>query len=112
MNRLAIDPVQAAAEAADFADRFVAGARALAVLDAPWEGCSAREAVHYEDRIVLYRYRPQARSAGLPPLLICYALVNRPYMMDLQPDRSLLVRRKDGYYSVKRFGCVERVQRR
>ena len=24
------------------------------------------------------------------PLLICYALVNRPYMMDLQPDRSLI----------------------
>ena len=22
--------------------------------------------------------------------MICYALVNRPYMMDLQPDRSLI----------------------
>lgn len=90
MNRLAIDPVRAAAEAADFSNRFAAGARALAALDVPREGCSARDAVHREDRIVLYRYRPQARSAGLPPLLICYALVNRPYMMDLQPDRSLI----------------------
>jgi polyhydroxyalkanoate synthase len=33
---------------------------------------------------------PLARSAGLPPLLICYAMVNRPYMLDLQPDRSLI----------------------
>ncbi len=90
MNRLAIDPVQAAAEAADFSNRFAAGARALAALDLPREGCSARDAVHREDRVILYRYQPQARSAGLPPILICYALVNRPYMMDLQPDRSLI----------------------
>ncbi len=26
----------------------------------------------------------------MPPLVVCYALVNRPYMMDLQPDRSLI----------------------
>jgi polyhydroxyalkanoate synthase len=90
MTRLAIDPAQAAAEVADFSSRFAAGARALAALDAPRAGCSPRDAVHREDRVVLYRYRPLARSAGLPPLLICYALVNRPYMMDLQPDRSLI----------------------
>ena len=78
MNRLVIDPVLAAAEAADFSMRFAAGARALAALEAPREGCSVRDAVHREDRIVLYRYRPQARSAGLSPVLICYALVNRP----------------------------------
>ena len=31
-----------------------------------------------------------APDAGLAPLVICYALVNRPYMLDLQPDRSLI----------------------
>jgi polyhydroxyalkanoate synthase len=31
-----------------------------------------------------------ARSLGLPPLLICYAMVNRPYILDLQSDRSLI----------------------
>ena len=90
MNRLALDAAQAAAEAADFSRRFTAGARALAALPKPQTGCSARDAVHQEDRVILYRYRQQTRSAGLPPLLICYALVNRPYMMDLQPDRSLI----------------------
>ena len=29
-------------------------------------------------------------TRGLAPLVICYALVNRPYMLDLQPDRSLI----------------------
>lgn len=90
MTRFAIDATHAAGEIADFSRRIAAGARSLAALEAPGEGCSARDVVHHEDRIVLYRYRPQAASAGLPPLLICYALVNRPYMMDLQPDRSLI----------------------
>jgi len=53
-------------------------------------GLSEKLCVHREDKINLYRYVPIARSAGLPPLLICYAMVNRPYVLDLQPDRSLI----------------------
>jgi polyhydroxyalkanoate synthase len=57
-------------------------------------GSCAKEAVFTEDKVTLYRYRrfddvaPEARVRT--PLLICYALVNRPYMMDLQDDRSLI----------------------
>src|SRR5580693_8727585 len=53
-------------------------------------GQSEKELVYTENKIKLYRYAPLARSLGLPPLLICYAMVNRPYMLDLQPDRSLI----------------------
>src|ERR1700694_4717237 len=54
-------------------------------------GCSQKEAVWHSDKLTLYRYRPIARpAAGGVPLLIVYALVNRPYMMDLQEDRSLI----------------------
>ncbi len=38
----------------------------------------------------LYRYRSLSPIPGTVPLLIVYALVNRPYMMDLEPDRSLI----------------------
>ena len=61
-------------------------------------GGSARDAVYREDKLTLYRYRPlapagaAAPAAGVAPLLIVYALVNRPTMMDLQPDRSLIRR--------------------
>ena len=55
-------------------------------------GCSEKDAVYSEDKLTLYHYRPIAPSANLPPVLIVYALVNRPYMMDLQPDRSLIRR--------------------
>ncbi len=47
----------------------------------------------------MYRYRPvegvAAQGRVQVPILICYALVNRPYMMDLQPDRSLIRRLLD-----------------
>jgi len=53
-------------------------------------GCSQKETVWESGKLKLYRYRPIARPAGGAPLLIVYALVNRPYMMDLQEDRSLI----------------------
>lgn len=53
-------------------------------------GCSARDEVWQSGKLRLYRYRPIAPTRPGPPLLIVYALVNRPYMMDLQEDRSLI----------------------
>ncbi len=54
-------------------------------------GCSHKEPVWQIGKLTLYRYRPIAKpAAGSVPLLIVYALVNRPYMMDLQEDRSLI----------------------
>jgi polyhydroxyalkanoate synthase len=88
--RFAIDPVQAAAEMAEFNRRMASAAGQLGQLDVPGEGCTPREAVHRDGKAVLWRYRPQTPEAGIPPLVICYALVNRPYMLDLQPDRSLI----------------------
>jgi polyhydroxyalkanoate synthase subunit PhaC len=53
-------------------------------------GCSDKEEVWRKGKLRLYRYRSIAKPAGAAPLLIVYALVNRPYMMDLQEDRSLI----------------------
>ena len=55
-------------------------------------GCSDKDPVYREGKLTLFHYRPLAPPTGAPPLLIVYALVNRPYMMDLQPDRSLIRR--------------------
>ena len=90
MTRLAIDPIAAAGEIADFCRRMAAAGRALDAVEAPGEGCTPRDVVYREDKLSLYRYRRPAAGGGTPPLVICYALVNRPYMMDLQPDRSLI----------------------
>ena len=53
-------------------------------------GCSQKHEVWRLGKVRLYRYRATAKSSGSAPLLIVYALVNRPYMMDLQEDRSLI----------------------
>ncbi|MCR4673073.1 MAG: class III poly(R)-hydroxyalkanoic acid synthase subunit PhaC [Lachnospiraceae bacterium] len=39
----------------------------------------------------LYHYKPLVAASKIckTPTLVCYALVNRQYMMDLQPDRSV-----------------------
>ncbi len=53
-------------------------------------GASPKEAVWSQDRVTLYRYTPVVDNPKPVPLLISYALVNRPYMVDLQEDRSLV----------------------
>jgi len=57
-------------------------------------GCSAAEVVWRKDKAALYRYLPlpSVKRARTPPLLICYALVNRPDVLDLEPERSLVRR--------------------
>jgi polyhydroxyalkanoate synthase len=53
-------------------------------------GVSAREAVYREDKVTLYRFTPVVENPFPIPMLIVYALVNRPFMVDLQEDRSLV----------------------
>jgi polyhydroxyalkanoate synthase len=38
----------------------------------------------------LLRYRRETPALYGPPVLLCYALVNRPYILDLQPDKSVV----------------------
>ena len=90
MTRLALDPARATQELAEFSRRMAEAARTLAALDVASEGCSPRIEAFRIDKTVLWRYQAAAPSAGLAPLVICYALVNRPHMLDLQPDRSLV----------------------
>jgi polyhydroxyalkanoate synthase len=90
MTRLALDPARAAAEIAEFARRMAQASLELATLDVGREGCTPRTEAFRLEKTVLWRYEPSAPSGGLPPLVICYALVNRPYMLDLQPGRSLI----------------------
>ena len=63
---------------------------ALAAASHSAAGYSQKQAVWQSGKLRLYRYQPIARPTSAVPLLIVYALVNRPYMMDLQEDRSLI----------------------
>ena len=53
-------------------------------------GTTPSEIVYEEDSLRLLRYRRDTPAVYTEPILICYALVNRPYIVDLQPDRSVV----------------------
>jgi len=92
MSRPPPGPEAVAAELHEFARKLGAGLETLRHLGELESGVTPRDAVHAEDKLTLYRYRaPSGQAPTQPvPLLIVYALVNRPYMADLQADRSLI----------------------
>ncbi len=53
-------------------------------------GTTPKEAIYREDKLVLYRYTPVVDQPFPIPVLIVYALVNRPAVADLQENRSLV----------------------
>jgi polyhydroxyalkanoate synthase len=94
MSELQFDQQRFAREVEEFTQRLTRGFGALTQVGDVQIGTAPKDVVYSEDKVVLYRYRQPddvpAKSRVRVPLLICYAMVNRPWMMDLQPDRSLI----------------------
>jgi polyhydroxyalkanoate synthase len=90
MGPINFDPQKALNETLKFNERIAAGFKTLRGLDEVDYGASAKEEIYREDKLVLYRFKGQNKPTAKTPLLIVYALVNRPYMVDLQDDRSLV----------------------
>jgi len=68
-------------------------------------GETPSEVVYEENKLELLHYRPE--EAGIEPeethetpILIVYALINKPYILDLQPDRSVIRRLLEGGHDV------------
>ena len=53
-------------------------------------GTAPKDLVYSEDKVNLYHYRQEGEVTCRVPVLMVYALVNRQYMLDLQPDRSIV----------------------
>ena len=68
-------------------------------------GMTPSEVVYEENKLQLLHYTPEA--AGIEPetrhdvpILIVYALINKPYILDLQPDRSVVRRLLEAGFDV------------
>lgn len=72
--------------------KFEAAQRTLPKVPDVHFGATAREPIYRRDKMVVYRFANPREPGSVRPLLISYALVNRPYMVDLQDDRSLVKR--------------------
>jgi polyhydroxyalkanoate synthase len=53
-------------------------------------GTTPSEIVYTEDKMKLIHYIPAVEKPHPVPVLIVYALVNRYYILDLQPDKSVI----------------------
>jgi polyhydroxyalkanoate synthase len=85
-----IRPDQIMSEVMGFNAKLANGLTTLRDIGDVDVGVSPKEPVYSEDKLVLYRYTPRVEKPARIPILIVYALVNRPYMTDLQEDRSLV----------------------
>ena len=85
-----ISPQTLAEEAAKVQQKLGAGLATLHALDDVHYGVTAKEEVWRDGKVVLYRFKGARAPSAKIPMLMCYALVNRPYMVDLQDDRSLV----------------------
>ncbi|MBN8481150.1 MAG: class III poly(R)-hydroxyalkanoic acid synthase subunit PhaC [Xanthomonadales bacterium] len=90
MGPVRIEPAKLVDEAIRFQKKLAAGAEVLRKLDDVEFGCTPKEEVYREDNLVVYRFRGNREPTARVPTLIVYALVNRPYMVDLQEDKSLV----------------------
>ncbi|MEH6414530.1 class III poly(R)-hydroxyalkanoic acid synthase subunit PhaC [Pseudomonas sp. CGJS7] len=79
-----------AQEAMAAQQKLRAGLDSLREVDNIDYGATAREEVWRDGKVVLYRFRGDNAPTAKVPLLIAYALVNRPYMVDLQADKSIV----------------------
>lgn len=87
---IGLTPEQISEELKGYSARLTEGMQTLRRVGEIEAGVSPRDPVYREDKLVLYRYQPQVAKPHPIPLLIVYALVNRPYMMDIQEDRSMI----------------------
>lgn len=77
-------------ELGEINQKLIKGAETFAEIDEIDVGTAPKDLVYEEDKLRLYRYKQEGKVTCKVPVLIVYALVNRQYMLDLQPDRSIV----------------------
>src|SRR3546814_13414279 len=85
-----ISPEALAFEAQTMQRKLSAGVSTLRRMGDTHYGATPKHAVWSDAKVTLYRYQGEPAATARVPILICYALVNLPYMVDLQHDRSLV----------------------
>lgn len=74
----------------DFATRMAHLPRAMEVARRVRVGATPAEQVHRLDQVRVLRYTSDVEQDYSTPLLFVFALVNRPYILDLRPGKSVV----------------------
>jgi polyhydroxyalkanoate synthase len=92
MTQPAATPATVLSDAAKMGTKMLTGSKLLSDLrDADVQiATTPKDLVWSQDKVSLFQYRPLAEKRVNIPVLICYGLVGRWTMTDLQEDRSLV----------------------
>lgn len=90
MDAIRIEPTRAFEEVLKTQRKLGAALETLRNVEDVDFGVTPKDAIYTEDKVVVYRFRGDKPPTAKVPILIAYALVNRPYMVDLQENRSLV----------------------
>jgi poly[(R)-3-hydroxyalkanoate] polymerase subunit PhaC len=71
-------------------DKYAQGTRIMFEGARSPTGRTPKELVWAKNKARLYRYEPAAEKKYPVPILMVYALINRPYVLDLLPGNSLI----------------------
>lgn len=63
-------------------------------------GVTPKVEIFSDDGVKLYRYVPATEKQYETPLLVVYALINKPYILDLYPERSVVKKFLDAGFDV------------
>jgi polyhydroxyalkanoate synthase subunit PhaC len=85
-----IKPDEAVRELVEFNQKVMKGIDSIADVREIDVAPTPKEIVFQEDKCVLYHYTPRVENPCPVPIVIVYALVNRPYMVDIQEGRSMV----------------------
>ena len=88
---ITMKPEEMLNEASNFNKKITEGFSNLADVGEIGSGVTPHDTIYEEDKLKLYHYKSDTSAKKNPvPLLIVYALVNRPYMADIQENRSTI----------------------
>jgi len=90
MFPIQIKPDEAMRELVEFNQKVIKGIDSIADMREIDVAHTPKEVVYQEDNCVLYHYEPKVDTPCAVPIVIVYALVNRPYIVDLERDRSIV----------------------
>lgn len=80
------------AEMDSFQRKMAAMPRVAEILSRTKKGCTPHDVVMSEPPVRLLRYQSAAAKKHATPVLFVFALVNRPYVLDLLPHKSVVRR--------------------
>lgn len=89
-NPWGVTPEQMMEQWQTFARKVSALPKVAEVVQRVQVGCTPTQIVHRDDNIRLLRYETPDQKKFSTPLLFVFALVNRPYILDLRPEKSVV----------------------